>query len=343
MVRGCFRLCSGRLAAPQWRQLSARHLFRYIAGPALLCFSVLVQGFMIQQGFAYVLPAKAPSWRWLHLAAFGYIALLFFFNYGMVILSDPGSPKSASYRQLLRAAVVKGIVHPDDARRQLEGVLTEGSLVDQDLLLPPDDPYEWVFCRYSRSLKPPRAHFDKVTRQLVLNMDHYCSWLFNVVGYNNYRHFFLTIWSLLLASVFGLLESLGPYFEARRLRGALLAGNTTASAAASRSGGGVALQSEPLLFRLVLLCSVCSLVVGHFVFWHLWHCVLKGRTTLEVYADKRQGLPSNSTTNPYCRGSKLENWRHIFGDGHPCLALLLPSRAPPPWPPYPAGDPQASV
>ena len=41
-------------------------------------------------------------------------------------------------------------------------------------------PNDWGFCEKSKLPKPPRSHFDYVTRNLVLNMDHYCPWMFNV-------------------------------------------------------------------------------------------------------------------------------------------------------------------
>jgi hypothetical protein len=48
-------------------------------------------------------------------------------------------------------------------------------------------PTEWGYCRYSSQPKPPRSHYDHVMKALVLNMDHYCPWMFNCVGYFNYR------------------------------------------------------------------------------------------------------------------------------------------------------------
>jgi DHHC palmitoyltransferase len=41
-------------------------------------------------------------------------------------------------------------------------------------------PYEWGYCSSSHQPKPPRSHYDHVTKQLVLNLDHYCPWMFNV-------------------------------------------------------------------------------------------------------------------------------------------------------------------
>ena len=58
-------------------------------------------------------------------------------------------------------------------------------------------PTEWGYCRYSSQPKPPRSHYDHVTKALVLNMDHYCPWMFNCVGYFNYRQENFDRWPVL--------------------------------------------------------------------------------------------------------------------------------------------------
>jgi len=35
-------------------------------------------------------------------------------------------------------------------------------------------PHEWSYCERTRLPKPPRSHYDHVTKGLILNMDHYC-------------------------------------------------------------------------------------------------------------------------------------------------------------------------
>lgn len=40
-------------------------------------------------------------------------------------------------------------------------------------------PDEWGFCQRSNQPKPPRSHYDHVTKTLVLCLDHYCPWMFN--------------------------------------------------------------------------------------------------------------------------------------------------------------------
>lgn len=40
--------------------------------------------------------------------------------------------------------------------------------------------FEWGYCRRTKVRKAPRAHYDHITKKLVLNMDHYCSWLYEL-------------------------------------------------------------------------------------------------------------------------------------------------------------------
>jgi hypothetical protein len=44
-------------------------------------------------------------------------------------------------------------------------------------------PEEWGYCQRSKQPKPPRSHFDHVTKTLVLCLDHYCPWMFNAGRY----------------------------------------------------------------------------------------------------------------------------------------------------------------
>ena len=44
------------------------------------------------------------------------------------------------------------------------------------------------FCHKSGLYRPPRSHYCSVTQRVVLNMDHFCPWVINTVGYYNRWH-----------------------------------------------------------------------------------------------------------------------------------------------------------
>lgn len=48
------------------------------------------------------------------------------------------------------------------------------------MLMAPD---EWGYCNKTDQPKPPRSHYDHVSKSLVLCLDHYCPWMFNASKY----------------------------------------------------------------------------------------------------------------------------------------------------------------
>ena len=86
------------------------------------------------------------------------------------------------------------------------GVLSAVSFVHVLLIDPGCVPEEWQtkvrelgkasgypVCRRTGQYKPPRSHYDSVTGRLVLNMDHFCPWLDNCIGFYNKKFFLLFV------------------------------------------------------------------------------------------------------------------------------------------------------
>jgi hypothetical protein len=99
---------------------------------------------------------------------------------------------------------------------------------------------------------------------------------------------------------------------------------TTALTGGVEAAVAAAAQEKEALWRLLVLCVACILVIGDFARWHMWHCVLNGRTTIEAYrraAMVAQGNPLSSMENPYSWGSRNANWSRCFGDRNFVAAL----------------------
>merc|ERR1719158_1985604 len=48
-------------------------------------------------------------------------------------------------------------------------------------------------CKWCSKYKPDRAHHCRVCRVCILKMDHHCPWIYNCVGFQNHKFFFLLL------------------------------------------------------------------------------------------------------------------------------------------------------
>jgi len=132
-------------------------------------------------------------------------------------------------------------------------------------------------CKWCGKYKPDRCHHCRVCNTCILKMDHHCPWIYNCVGYWNYKYFFL----LLLYCVFDLhhifFSSLG----------------TIQKNLAHDDNIGVMFLS---LFCGTLAFSLAMLITAFFGF-HLW-LMLRAMTTIEfcekhMVKKTRANVPSN--------------------------------------------------
>lgn len=150
---------------------------------------------------------------------------------------------------------------------------------------------QYRLCPKTNTYRPPRSHFDSITRRVVLNMDHFCPWVCNTVGYFNRKFFILFLCYTVLTTAYAVVST---YFWH----------DLNLSAAQEENG--------MLAMSLVLNCTLCVTVTGFGAF-HV-KMAFTNETTIEP---GRGFLAGRSQYNVGWR----KNWESVMGE-NPWLWLL---------------------
>mmetsp|Transcript_5702 Transcript_5702/g.8268 ORF Transcript_5702/g.8268 Transcript_5702/m.8268 type:complete len:520 (-) Transcript_5702:58-1617(-) len=222
---------------------------------------------------------------------------------------------------------------------------------------------EWGWCERSKLPKPPRSHYDHVTQSLVLNLDHYCPWMFNSIGYFNYRYFCNFLLFVSIGMVYGAIITFQPfiltdghkYYKQIHLsqhqNSYVEITNTTNSTKYSSHDHSdinlndvqhiyhnVPIPSEraPIALTFMLCLSVGFSVSCLFAF-HLY-LILTSQTTIEFYGNcakrRRARRMGRTYRNAYDLGCK-RNFQQIWGSSKPFLKIFVPIRDMPDFLPVP--------
>merc|ERR1719178_550177 len=117
--------------------------------------------------------------------------LVFFLTWSFVmsIVVDPGRvPEWYARLEMERQGVHQNTsVALDTEEYKLLANETQGGGIEKKL----DGSGRW--CRKCIKVKPDRTHHCRVCNRCVLKMDHHCPWIYNCVGFRNYKFFFLLI------------------------------------------------------------------------------------------------------------------------------------------------------
>ncbi|GMH96288.1 hypothetical protein TrVE_jg3709 [Triparma verrucosa] len=214
-------------------------------------------------------------------------------------------------------------------------------------------PTEWSFCMKSNQPKPPRSHYDHVTKSLVLNMDHFCPWMANCVGYFNYRYFLNFLIYVWVAMVYAVCISFNLFRQASRrrrrgaghLRGTGRSEDAGAAAAAAASTAHNMVPSADIMmmtrdqrsqitFAFMLCCSV-GVAVFFLMSFHIY-LACSAQTTIEFHGNMERKRKARYRgvlwSNPYDLG-----WRRNLLQIYGTLSVwaLLPSAREPNYLPLP--------
>jgi len=174
---------------------------------------------------------ETPTASVFELVVFNVIIALLLCSYVQCLLLDPGSVPRAWHEAVVRA--------PSESRSR------------------------YGICRKCHMYKPPRSHFDSITQRLVLNMDHFCPWVCNCVGFYNRKFFVLFLFYVALASTFFVVATLCR--DGMSLQGLIM----------NRKG-----RPSPAKFMAFVFDSSLAVAVAGFLAVHL-KFVYYNQTTIE--------------------------------------------------------------
>jgi len=195
----------------------------------------------------FLLDERLDGGRVAAVVVFHLCLVLMLLAYFMAMCTDPGTTPR-EWQQEMQAAVARGETVP--------------------------------VCRRSGLYKPARSHFDSVTERLTLNMDHFCPWVVNTVGFYNRKFFmlFLVYTNLtLFVVIVTLISQLWQVWDWLQ----------SSSGAQQHWFPGVintAIYVGALVLDVMLLC-----VLAPFMHFHL-AMAARNETTIEGYSNPRYDM-----------------------------------------------------
>ncbi|CAB9526399.1 Palmitoyltransferase ZDHHC16A [Seminavis robusta] len=207
-------------------------------------------------------------------------------------------------------------------------------------------PLEWGFCPRTNQPKPPRSHYCHVSKGLVFCLDHYCPWMFNSVGYFNYRYFVNFLIFASVSMLYGASLSYTPFMllSTTKYRDQLRANKRHHQVSNShepipRMEPFLPYAHEKVYITLTFMLSLAvGLAVLMLTVFHIY-LTLSSQTTIEFHGNmsnaRRAKKMGRKWKNPYSFGA-LRNFQHVYGSQyHPLLAILIPSWREPDFLPIP--------
>lgn len=195
--------------------------------------------------------------------------------------------------------------------------------------------HEWSYDERVKLPKPPRSHFDSVTKTLVLCMDHYCPWMFGVIGYFNYRYFCNFLLYALVGLIYGAVMTSNLYLKidsedyvsqirkSRELYKELHSIEWNGSQTAHFRNfdvkhliPGTPIPSEvPAIYFSFMICVAIGISISILLGFHI-HLILSAQTTIEFHGNKlRKSIYKElgqEFHNPYNLGVR-RNVEQVYG------------------------------
>mmetsp|Transcript_117469 Transcript_117469/g.328860 ORF Transcript_117469/g.328860 Transcript_117469/m.328860 type:complete len:385 (+) Transcript_117469:134-1288(+) len=173
------------------------------------------------------------------------------------------------------------LVHPGDVPNESPWLYSPVPGFSKPSLLEAKKTGERRHCKWCGKYKPDRCHHCRICQTCILKMDHHCPWIYNCVGFHNYKFFLLLLFYTMLDTHF-------------------IMWTMTESMVQSVQNNAPFWDMFSLLFGLTLAFFFGTLVTLFFAF-HFW-LTANGLTTIEFCEKRFPKKKSKDEEGPGCLG-----------------------------------------
>ena len=287
-------------------------LFARLLGPALVVFAVILILFCTYVFFDSIVPYYREVYQMalpieLVLSTTGlFILFNCLYNYYKAVVTSPGIPPLASDY---------GESGPETTRQPPSLRTALGNRLRQYERLSDSEDEDHAsrasgrmpVCSKCDRIRPPRTHHCSVLKSCVYRYDHYCPWIYNCVGYGNFKFFYLFLFHVFLVDMFFVLVSIPVFRYALSL-------SVTDVANLYLPG-----SQRPQVVMSFVLAAAVEIAMAGFLGLHTF-LLLTNQTTMEWatggYSRRFEGTlrqQAKFQRNPYDLGLK-RNWQQVMGN-----------------------------
>merc|ERR1712151_449535 len=244
---------------------------------------------------------------------FNIITLLFTWSWLRTIATKPTTCSNKFILNATEWNLYNSILQPSKKNEYLQNIVQQRQLTVVMRMFSNERSDDIRICRKTQAIKPDRAHYDSMTKGLVLKMDHYCPWVSNCIGYSNYKFFILFLFYAILYCFTIIGIALKPFLACWSYKSKSDEFSDEMDQLVNE--GNFKLQT----ILVSLVSSVFSISITCLFFFHCY-LVSKNRSTIEVYGDpilKNVGARKNLFDV-----GLIANWRQVFGNN--IFTALLP-------------------
>jgi hypothetical protein len=179
------------------------------------------------------------------------------------------------------------------------------------------------YCKKCKSVRPERSHHCKACKKCVLKMDQHCPWMFNCIGLNNKKYYYLFLFYSLVGTLIYIISMSSKllHYELAPKEGCN-DGVFLFKSFKTFKFLGFLINNELFVIMMQVYCNISDFIkialtvvlavflfIGAFCFFEIQTLlIMKNKTWIESLKLKK------SQNSPYSYNETIQNFKTVLGD-----------------------------